>query len=100
MSDSANLSESELAVFAQKLDAWAGGLEPREKQFLEQILSDAAFVASSDSSGYADLGGIADDDVQGFDFGAEAGLRSSVFAYGEGLAKGERELDAIAEFAG
>jgi hypothetical protein len=95
MNELSTLTEAELADFAQKLNGFASSLTQREQQFLQQILDDAAFAAGSDASGYADLMGV-DDDVEGFAMGPEASLRSSLFAYGEGLARGEQEVADLA----
>lgn len=100
MEDSATLTEAELAQFAQKLDAWADQLSDRERQFLQQILSDAAFSASGDSSGYADLAVLDEGDVQGFDLAPEGGILATVFEYGMALDRAEQEYASLSAIAG
>jgi hypothetical protein len=91
MDQAATLTETELSAFAQKLNSWASSLEPRERDFLNQMLADAAFVASSDESGYIDLESALDDDVQGFDMDPSMGITASIFEYGQGVARSQNE---------
>ena len=92
MDQATTLSETELSAFAHKLNAWAAGLESRERDFLNQMLADAAFVASSDESGYIDLESALDgDDVQGFDMDPAFGITASIFEYGQGVSRSQGE---------
>lgn len=89
------LDEAELSAFVRKLSDWATGLSSRERDFLNQMLADAAFVARSDESGYIDLEGALDDDVQGFDMEPGAGLVASIFEYGQGVARAQLEAESL-----
>lgn len=99
MEESAVLDESQLAEFANKLNAWASTLSEQERQFLNQILADATFAASGDSSGYADIE-TGDDDVQGFAMDGGSSLLPSVFEYGDAISRAEREAVEISSIAG
>ena len=99
MEDTATLSEAELGAFAHKLSAFAATLSEREREFLGNMLADAAFVAGSDEAGYADLESGLEDDVAGFDMGAGESVISSVFEYGQGLTRSQREAAELAALA-
>lgn len=84
------LSDPELAIFSQKLDAWTRGLSDPERRFFQQILADAADAANDDASGFANLGSIVGEDVGGF---AQIGeVSGSVVAYAQGIGNAERDL--------
>lgn len=89
------LSEAELSAFVGKLSQWTESLEPREREFLGQMLADAAFVAGSDESGYIELESAFSDDVQGFDLDPAAGIAASIFEYGQGISRSQSEAAAI-----
>jgi hypothetical protein len=92
MDNAATLDEQELSAFAHKLNAWSASLETREREFLNQMLADAAFVATSDGSGFVDLeSSLDDDDVQGFDMDPAFGLTASIFEYGRGVSQSQDE---------
>ena len=96
METDAPLSEAELGAFAHKLNQFAAGLSPREREFLGHMLADAAFLANSDESGFADLESGLDDDVAGFDMGTGESVLGSVFEYGQGLARAQKEAAELA----
>ncbi|MGE3074065.1 MAG: hypothetical protein AB7N24_12485 [Dehalococcoidia bacterium] len=92
MDNAPTLTEQELSAFAHKLNAWSATLDARERDFLNQMLADAAFVATSDGSGYIDLeSALDDDDVQGFDMDPAMGLTASIFEYGRGVTRSQGE---------
>ena len=89
------MTEAELAVFAQKLAAWAKDLTPNEREFFEQMLADAADAANQDASGYANLSSLLhqDDEVAGY-AGVSPNLHSLirlVVGYADGVARAEAE---------
>jgi hypothetical protein len=94
--DTATLSETELGAFAHKLNAFAASLSEREREFLGHMLADAAFLAGSDEAGYADLESAFDDDVAGFDMGGGESVISSIFEYGQGISRAQKEVAELA----
>jgi|GEM_PF-4729255 len=90
------LTEAELAAFAHKLSAFAESLSAREREFLGNMLADAAYLANSDEAGYADLESALDDDVAGFDFGGGTSVLSAVFEYGQGVSRAQKEAAELA----
>ncbi len=94
--DTASLSETELGAFAHKLNAFAATLSERERDFLGHMLADAAFLAGTDESGYADLESGLDDDVSGFDMGGGESVISSIFEYRQGLSRSQKEVAELA----
>ncbi len=96
MEDTATLTEPELGAFAHKLNQFAATLSEREREFLGHMLADAAFLAGSDEAGYADLEGALDDDVSGFDMGAGDSVVASIFEYGQGLSRAQKEAAELA----
>ncbi len=89
------LSEAELSAFAHKLSQWAETLDAREREFLGQMLADAAYVASGDESGYVDLESALEDDVQGFDLDPSAGIVANIFEYGQGVSRSHSEAISL-----
>jgi len=90
------LTEAELGAFANKLNQFAATLTERERDFLGQMLADAAFLAGSDEAGYADLEGALDDDVQGFDMAPGDSVIASIFEYGQGVSRAQQEAAQLA----
>jgi hypothetical protein len=88
------LTASELTAFVQKLEAWAVSLPPKERAFLEQMVSDAADAANEDASGYVNLASVVpSDEVSGYDLGLSGPLGSAVTTYAIGIMEGEDPLD-------
>jgi hypothetical protein len=96
METEAPLTEAELGAFAHKLNAFAESLSPRERDFLGNMLADAAYLANSDEAGYADLESALEDDVAGFDMGAGGNVLASVFEYGQGISRAQQEAADLA----
>src|SRR4029079_2548805 len=90
------LSEAELGRFVHKLNTFTASLNPREREFLGQMLADAAFLANSDESGYINLEGATDDDVSGFGMDPSGDVLASVFDYASGLSRAHREATELA----
>jgi hypothetical protein len=89
------LSREELASFARKLDGFIRTLRPREAEFVNQMLADAADAANEDPSGYANLLAVVGDaDVEGHALGVGPAF-AAVAGYAAGVEKEEAELDDI-----
>lgn len=84
------LTDSELAAFGQKLDAWASTLPDAERVFFQQILADAADAANDNASGFANLGSLMSDDLGGF--AQLSGVSGSVVAYAQGISNANNDL--------